>query len=124
MLKECKEHCDFLYCGLISDPTKDRPNKNKPIQSLFERYMLLEGNKYVDQIVPLEGEADLELALRTLDIDIRFVGADYIGQFFTGKEICEERGIKIFYNNRLHGLSSTELRKRIENAKEKKDGKV
>lgn len=114
MLDECKMYCDYLYVGIIDDPTKDRPEKNKPIQSLFERYVQVAAHRAVDEVVPLDGEADLDLALRSLPIDIRFVGADYIGRDFTGKDTCEKLGIKIIYNRRDHGLSSSELRKRIE----------
>ena len=121
MLKECKQHCDFLYCGLIADPKLDRPEKNAPVQSLFERYMNLEGCKYIDQVVPLMGEDDLLLALKTFPIDIRFVGSDYKEKTFTGKEYCESAGIKIFYNKRDHNFSSTTLRKRV---KEAEDGKI
>lgn len=117
MLDECKRHCDYLFVGLMTDPTKDRPWKNKPVQSLFERYTQLVCHRAVDEVVPLESEADLELALKSLPIDIRFVGEDYKGKNFTGKEICVERGIKVFYNSRAHGLSSTELRRRTENGK-------
>ena len=115
MLDECKLYCDFLYVGIITDPTKDRPWKNKPVQSLFERYAQLAAHRAVDEVVPLESEADLDLALRSLPIDVRFVGEDYLGKDFTGKETCERLGIKIIYNNRAHGLSSTELRERIAN---------
>lgn len=113
MLSECKRYCDFLYVGIIDDPTKDRPFKNKPVQSLFERYVQVASHKSVDEVVPLEGEADLDLALKSLPIDVRFVGEDYIGKDFTGKKTCEELGIRIIYNKRKHGLSSTELRARI-----------
>lgn len=113
MLEECKRHCDFLYCGIIADPTTDRPEKNKTIQSLFERYEQVKANKFVDEVIPLSGEDDLDLALKSLPIDIRFVGDDYKNKEFTGKHTCEARGIQIFYNNRFHGLSSTELRNRI-----------
>lgn len=115
MLDECKMYCDYLFVGLIDDPTKDRPEKNKPVQSLFERYQQLASHRAVDEVIPLDGEADLELAIRSLPIDIRFVGEDYIGRDFTGKDICEELGIKIIYNRRKHNLSSTELRIRTEN---------
>lgn len=117
MLNECKMYCDYLYVGLISDPTTDRPEKNKPIQSLFERYVQLSSNRAVDEVIPLSGEADLELALKSLPIDVRFVGSDYLFKDFTGKSTCEKLGIRIIYNRREHGLSSTELRKRIENGK-------
>lgn len=117
MLDECKQYCDYLYVGLIDDPTKDRPEKNKPIQSLFERYIQLASNRSVDEVIPLDGEADLDLALKSLPIDIRFVGEDYIGRDFTGKETCNTLGIKIIYNRRKHNLSSTNLRKAIEENK-------
>jgi len=113
MLDECKMYCDYLYVGLISDPTIDRPDtKNKPVQSLFERYQQLTSHRAVDEVIPLSGEADLDLAIRALPIDIRFVGEDYVGKDFTGKDTCEELGIKIIYNRRRHNLSSTELRLR------------
>lgn len=115
MLDECKRHCDYLYVGLIDDPTKDRPEKNKPVQSLFERYAQIVSHRAVDEVVPLDGEKDLELAIKSLPINVRFVGEDYKGTEFTGKGICESLGIEIIYNKRNHGLSSTELRKRIEN---------
>lgn len=117
MLNECKRNCDYLYVGLIVDPTVDRDWKNKPVQSVFERYVQIKSHRAVDEVIPLDGERDLELALKSLPIDIRFVGEEYRGQIFTGKEICDELGIKIIYNRRKHGLSSSELRKRIEDEK-------
>lgn len=118
MLDECKMYCDYLYVGLINDPTIDRPmTKNKPIQSLFERYQQLITHRSVDEVIPLSGEDDLELALKCLPIDVRFVGEDYLNKNFTGKHTCESLGIKIIYNKRKHSLSSSELRKRIEENK-------
>ena len=105
MLDECKRHCDYLFVGLIADPTKDRPYKNKPVQSLYERYTQLVCHRAVDEIIPM--------ALKSLPISIRFVGDDYKGKEFTGKQICKDRGIEIYYTNRSHGLSSTELRRRV-----------
>jgi glycerol-3-phosphate cytidylyltransferase len=113
MLDECKLYCDYLYVGMINDPTIDRPEKNKPIQSLFERYVQVSSNRNVDEVIPLSGEKDLVLALQTLPINVRFVGVDYFGKDFTGKTECNDLGIEIIYNRRNHGLSSTELRKRI-----------
>lgn len=112
MLNECKQYCDYLYVGLIADPTTDRPEKNKPVQSLFERYEQLSSHRAVDEVIPLSGEADLELAILSLPINVRFVGSDYIGKTFTGKDACERLGIRLVYNRRDHGLSSTELRRR------------
>ena len=80
---------------------------------MFERYAQLRCHRSVDEIIPLSGEDDLDLALRSLPIDIRFVGEDYIGRDFTGKQTCSDLGIEIKYNKRKHNLSSTELRERI-----------
>lgn len=112
MLDECKFYCDYLYVGLLIDPVKDRPWKNKPLQSSFERYCQLISHRVVDEVIPLDDEADLKLAIRSLPIDVRFVGEDYLGKDFTAKKDCEELGIKIIYNKRKHNLSSTELRLR------------
>ena len=114
MLREAKKECDWLICGLQTDPTIDRPaSKNKPIQSLVERYIQLEAVKYVDQIVVYQTEKDLEDLLLTLDIDVRIVGEEYRNVNFTGQDICKQRGIEIYYNKREHSFSTTELRERI-----------
>lgn len=121
MLDECKMYCDYLFVGLINDPTTDRKEKNEPLQSLFERYCQLSSHRAVDEVIPLSGEDDLDLAIRALPIDVRFVGEDYLGKDFTGKEACNELGIKIIYNRRKHNLSSTELRVRQVIANDKKE---
>jgi glycerol-3-phosphate cytidylyltransferase len=60
MLREAKTVCDYLIVGLQTDPTIDRPEKNKPVQTLLERYIQLNAIEYVDEIVPYQTEQDLE----------------------------------------------------------------
>jgi glycerol-3-phosphate cytidylyltransferase len=118
MLKEAKSQCEYLICGLQTDPTIDRPNsKNKPIQTLVERWIQLEAVKYVDKIVVYQTEKDLEDLLLTLNMNVRIVGEEYRNTNFTGKDICEQRGIELYYNKREHSFSTTELRERIYAAK-------
>lgn len=119
MIQYCRERCDNLTVGLICDPT-DRAYKNKPIESVYERWYRLWSCKGVDLVIPLQGEKDLELAMRTLEIDVRFVGEEYKFTDFTGKETCEKRGIRIVYNPRMHQMSSTVLRKRVMEAEMQK----
>lgn len=116
MIQECKLHCDYLICGVMAG-TQDRTGKNVPLQSLFERFYQVQNCAGVDRAVAIGSEKDLDLAIRILspEIDVRFVGADYIGRDFTGKGTCEELGIRIMYTKRAHGLSTTELRGRIKN---------
>lgn len=114
MLKEAKQKCDYLICGLQTDPTIDRPNsKNKPIQTLVERWIQLDAVKYVDEVIVYQTEKDLEDLFLTLNMDVRIVGEEYRNTNFTGKEICENRDIEIYYNKRQHSFSTTELRERI-----------
>lgn len=113
MLEECKKHCDYLICALQVDPTIDRPEKNKPIQSLVERYIQLDAVKYVDKIIPYSTEEDLDTIFSSLDLDVRIIGEEYKEKEFTAKRICQKRGIKIIYNKREHEFSTTNLRKKI-----------
>lgn len=117
MLKEARQNCDYLIVGLQTDPTLDRPEKNQPIQSVFERYVQLEGCKYIDEIIPYATEQDLVDILLTYNINVRFVGEEYKTKEFTGKQICVDKGIKIHYNSRQHSFSTSGLRKRISEAK-------
>ncbi len=114
MLKEARSNCDYLMVGLQTDPTIDRPEKNKPIQSVFERYVQLEGCKYIDEIIPYETEKDLIDILLTYDVNVRFIGEEYKQNEFTGKQLCVDKGIELYYNKRQHSFSTTGLRKRIE----------
>jgi glycerol-3-phosphate cytidylyltransferase len=114
MLKMEKDLCDYLKVALQVDPSIDRQDtKNSPIQSLYERYVQLQGCRYVDEILVYESEFHLEQLIKTQKIDIRFLSEEYIGKDFTGKQYCLDNGIEIHYHKRKHIYSSSELRKRI-----------
>ena len=112
MLEEARQHCDYLIVGLQTDPTIDRPEKNKPVQSVYERYVQLKGCKYVDEIIPYSTENDLLNLLTTVNYDVRILGEEYSEKDYTGRFLAKET----YYNKRLHTYSSTELRKRIESS--------
>jgi glycerol-3-phosphate cytidylyltransferase len=113
MLEECKKYCDYLICALQVDPTIDRPTKNKPIQSIVERYLQLDAVQHVNKIIPYSTEEELITILSSLDLDVRIIGEEYKDTDFTGKDVCIKRGIKIVYNKRDHDFSTTSLRQRI-----------
>ena len=115
MLREAKSQCDYLIVGLQTDPSVDRPDKNKPIQTLVERYVQLDAIKYVDEIITYQSEQDLEDILNMFDIDVRILGEEYKDQTFTGRAICAKRGIELYYNKRDHRFSSSGLRERVTN---------
>ena len=117
MLAECKKHCDYLIAGLQTDPTIDRPDtKNKPVQSILERQIQLSGCRFVDDIIVYQTESELEDILLSLDISVRVLGVEYKEKEFTGKKICEQRGIEVVFNGRDHSFSSSNLRKRVADA--------
>ena len=113
MLEEAKNVCDYLIVGLQTDPTIDRPEKNKPTQSVVERYIQLKACKFVDEIIPYATEQDLEDILRAYKIDVRIIGTEYREKDFTGREYCESKNIKLLYNERNHRFSSSGLRKEV-----------
>lgn len=122
MLAEAKNHCDYLICGIQTDPTIDRPDsKNPPVQSIVERQIQVSAVRYVDETVVYQTEKDLEDILLTLPIDARILGVEYDGRDFTGRDICFDRGIELVFNKRDHSFSSSNLRKRVAHAEMIKD---
>jgi len=113
MLREAKEQCDYLICGLQMDPSVDRAEKNAPVQTIVERYTQLKAVGYVDEIIPYATEADLEDILSMYSIDVRVLGEEYKDKTFTGRAICAKRGIELYYNKREHRFSTSDLRKRV-----------
>lgn len=116
MLREAREQCDYLICGLQVDPSIDRKEKNSPVQSLVERYSQLHSCRYVDEIIPYQTEKDLEDILEMYHIDIRILGEEYKEKDFTGKDICKKRGIQLHFNKRDHRFSTSDLRERVKSS--------
>ena len=121
MLSEAKNHCDYLICGLQTDPTIDRPEtKNRPIQSIVERQIQLAACRYVDEVVVYQTEQDLVDLLLILPLDVRILGIEYQDKDFSGRDECYDRGIEIVFNGRDHSFSSSSLRKRVAHAETEK----
>jgi glycerol-3-phosphate cytidylyltransferase len=122
MLREARANCDYLIAGLQTDPTIDRPTeKNKPVQTLVERYAQLNALKFVDEIVPYQTEEDVIDILELFQIDVRFLGEEYREKEFTGKDVCRKRGIELYFNKRDHRFSTSGLRKRVAAAEKPND---
>ena len=114
MLEEAKNQCDYLIVGLQTDPTIDRPKeKNKPVQSVFERFVQLEACKYVDKVIPYATEKELVDILLSYPINVRILGDEYRDKEFTGKYECISKEIDFYFNKREHSFSTSELRARV-----------
>jgi len=110
MLEEAKKQCDWLIVGIQSDPTIDRPQKNKPVQDLIERQLQVRACKFVDEIIVYNTEKELSTLLQMLPIDVRILGEEYRNKEYTGRNLSKMRH---YFNKRDHDYSSSELRKRI-----------
>ena len=106
--QKCKEYCDYLIIGLQIDPRIDRPEKNKPIMSVDERYIMLKANKYIDEIIIYRTEKELIDLEKKLEVDFRFRGIEYKNQphYYTRGKF-----IDIIGDNTIH---SSDIRKRCQ----------
>ena len=121
MLEEARTQCDYLIVGMQTDPTIDRAEKNKPVQTVFERFIQLSACKYVDLVIPYATEKELLDILLSYPIDVRILGEEYADKAFTGDYL----NIELYFNKREHSFSTTELRQRVvtaEDIKRIKDG--
>ncbi|MFD2598779.1 adenylyltransferase/cytidyltransferase family protein [Sphingobacterium corticis] len=110
-LAQAKRDCDYLIVGLCTNGQTEQHRSNKPVQSLVERYIQLEGNPHVDEIIPYENDEDLVDILQTIGADVRFLGSEYEEQTFPGKTVCTELDIEMKFIPRSHRFSATSLRK-------------
>ena len=116
MLKECKDNCDYLVVALHDNPKSANLDKNSPIMSLHERFLVLKSIRYIDEVAPYKSESDLVNLLHFYKPDIRFLGSDYKSlenrKKISGYFICKN----IYYVDRFHDYSSSAIRKKIYDA--------
>ena len=110
MLEEAKTVCDYLIVCIQSDPSLDREEKNKPVQSIIEREIQVSGCRYVDEVIIYDKEVDLLNIIDEVDWDVRILGEEYKDKDFTGRDQTLER---CHFNKRPHTFSSSELRERV-----------
>ena len=110
MLEEAKTVCDHLIVCIQSDPSLDREEKNKPVQSIIEREIQVSGCRHVDEVIIYDSEVDLLNIIDQVDWDVRILGEEYKDKDFTGRDQTLER---CYFNKRPHTFSSSELRERV-----------
>lgn len=104
----CKNNCDHLTVLLHDDPSLER-KKLKPVHNLNERIEIISSIKFIDDIKTYSTEENLYNLLKNGNYDIRFLGDDYKDKKITGHDLS----IPILYTDRLHGYSTTNLKKKI-----------
>ena len=120
LLKECKDNCNYLVAGLHENPVWERQEKNSPIMSLHERFLMLKSIRYIDEIAPYKNESELLNLLKFYKPDVRFLGSDY--KEVTPLKITGYKlGRNIHYIDRFHDYSSSVIRKKIYEAEKYKE---
>lgn len=109
LFMEAKQHCNHLIIGLHEDPSIERPNKHKPVQSLEERKLILSSIKYIDDIVVYKTEEDLNNILINYKIDLIILSDEYKNTNYTGYNL----DIPVHFHKRDHEYSSSKLKKQI-----------
>ena len=112
MFNEAKQFCDHLIVGLHVDPSLERPQKLKPVLKVEDRQKILLALQTVNSVIIYQTETELYEILKHTDIDIRFLGSDYVGSDYTGNDL----GIPLRFVNREHGWSTTKLKNMIANS--------
>ena len=117
MLKEAKSICDYLIVCIQCDPSLDRGEKIKPVQSVIEREIQVSACTYVDEVIIYDYEEEVLQILETVDWDVRIIGEEYRDKEFTGRDQTLD---KCYFNKRPHNFSSSELRERVSREQFKK----
>ena len=71
--------------------------------------MIISACRFVDEVLEYNSEEQLYDIMKSRNIDIRFLGDDYIGRNITGDDL----DVKIHYIDRSHGISTTSVLERI-----------
>lgn len=108
LFEKAKQECDYLIVGIHADPSIERPDKNKPVESILEREIKLNACRYVDFTVVYETEEDLSIIFKYFKIDVRFLGTDSKD----GRTITDESAVPIKYLDSLP-IHTSKIREKV-----------
>lgn len=109
MFADIKSNCSRLIVALQDDPTIDRPEKDKPVQSYSDRKKILMAIKYVDEIIEYNTESELYEILKSDSYDVRVLGTDYKNKNYNGKDLARP----VYWHKRNHKHSASSLKRKI-----------
>jgi glycerol-3-phosphate cytidylyltransferase len=119
LLKRCSE-IGSVTVALNTDEFIIKYKGKAPVVSYSEREAVLLSCRYVDAVVPNTGGTDSTIAIEAVQPDIIVVGSDwarrdYYAQMGFDQDWLDERGIGLAYIPYTKGISTTDLKKRINN---------
>lgn len=108
-----------VVVGLNTDEFILQYKGKAPIMSFDERKEILMACRWVDEVVPNYGGADSKIAIDIVKPDYIIIGSDwarkdYYKQMDFTQDWLDERGIGLIYVPYTQGISSTDLKTRID----------
>jgi glycerol-3-phosphate cytidylyltransferase len=118
ILKRAKEQCEYLIVGVSTNDLVMEYKNKLPVIPHHERMEIVEGIKYVDEVVP-QTNRDKFYAWENLQFNVLFVGDDWKGsQLFNHLEDkFNPFAVDIIYLPYTLGVSSTLVKQKIENSR-------
>ncbi|MCQ2801549.1 MAG: adenylyltransferase/cytidyltransferase family protein [archaeon] len=111
ILKQAKEHCDYLIVGVSTDENVQQYKHKTPVIPYEQRAAIVEAIKYVDKVVPQKNMDKLE-AWNELHYDILFHGDDWKNSDMYNKVIedLSKVDVKVVFLKHTQGISTTQIR--------------
>lgn len=114
ILKKAKDHCEYLIVGVSTDELVMGYKNKRPVIPHNERMAIVEGIKYVDEVVPQINRNKFS-AWEEIGFDVMFVGDDWKGNllFEETEKQFKQVGVDIVYFPYTKGVSSTIVKEKI-----------
>ena len=115
LLKQAKELCDILIVGVNSDELVRNYKHKSTIIDENQRVNIISSIRYVDKAV-IVNTLDKVAALKKFKFDALFIGDDWKGnsRWIETEKIMKDNGVDLVYLSRTQGISSTELRTKLD----------
>lgn len=115
LFERCKERCDYLIVGVLTDELVEYYKNKRPIISYENRAEVIKGLKVVDEVIPVDfSNTDKLDAWEQLHYDCHFSGDDHVGHWNDIIEELRKRGSNMEFFSYTEGISSTAIRKSMQ----------
>lgn len=103
LLNYAKSLGDYLVVAIDTDRrVKELKGSSRPINNQYERKLMLENLKSVNEVKFFDTDNDLISIIKECDLMVK--GSDYKGKPIVGEDVCP----KIVFFERINGYSTTE----------------
>ena len=115
LIERCKERCDILIVGVLTDELVEHYKGRKPVISCEDRMEVIKGLRAVDQVIPVDfSNTDKLDAWDQLHYDCHFSGDDHVGHWNDIIMELHKRGSNMEFFSYTKGVSSTEIREELQ----------